>query len=164
MNAKAHYKPVQCPPDLEEELVRSNDRQIHFLWTINLNGFFYNQIYIFNAQATSSTPFTRSKDPHEYQLIICPRSRDNWRNNHCSLFLYLLGEDLQVPKRVIIQCRIPGNADAELYFDLKPADFHVKPYEEGYIIAYLYNFISYSFFFKHLNVVPYFQIVADLMF
>lgn len=147
------------------------DKEVRMVWTLDLNGFFYNHIFVHNSEGLTSNTFSRYQDSHEYLLIICPRSRDKWRMRHCSLFVYLLGQDLQVPKRVVVHCRIPGvspdftdGTNAVQYFELTSKDFDIVPYGEGYIIAHLFNFLSYSFFVKNLNVVPFFQIVTEFVF
>lgn len=150
-----------------DTVIRREGKSVRLTWTINLNGFFYNHIYNRNSQALPSELISQKGDKHEYQLIVCPRSMDRWRNRHCSLFVYLDGQDVKLPAKIVIQCRVPGVEDDEEicnFFVLEPKEDDVGAYEDGYLIARLYNFISYSFFFKHLNVAPYFQVVADFTF
>ena len=166
--------PVHSPESIQSEIAPEEDiivyetnGFVHFVWTISFNGFFYNYIFTDNSEAFPSPTFSREHNSREYQLFLCPRTHSKWASQHCSvlLFQHTYGDDVQVPRRIIIQCRIPGIEDVQLYFDQRQPELgKVQQCCDGYVIAHLHNFISNSFSLKHLNVVPYFQIVADLIF
>ena len=163
--------PSEIAPE-DDSIVYEARGFLHFVWTINLNGFFYSHIFAHNSEAFPSRTFSREQDSQEFQLFLCPRTYDKWASQHCSLFLvqHTYGGDVQVPRRIVIRCRIPGidsKDKVQQYFDLRQPELSKVQQShdgDGYVIAQLFNFISDRFFLKHLNVVPYFQIVADLLF
>ena len=142
----------------------------HFAWTLNLNGFFYNHIHSHDSNVLQSSYFAAPNGKSHYQVILSPRSYDKWDSRHCSLFLVAHGSDVTFPSRVVLQCRLPGlqgEGDVEQYFQYHGPNLIEQRKEIApncFIISGIYSFLSYSFFMKHLNVMPFFQIVVDLSF
>ena len=148
----------------EFQLCQLNDKAFRAIWTLDLNGFFYNYIMSRNEEILESGIFNSTDSNRDYQLILSPRAHDSWHYQNCSLFLYRSGNRAQLPKRLIFRCRIPGVAGDNIqYFDVQPNREHASCVGDGYIIAKIFFFVSYSFFLQHLNVCPCFQIVADVM-
>ena len=157
----------------EDECVAYNiDNQSHFTWTLNLNGFFYSHIHSHDSNVLQSSYFFAPDSKSHYQVLLCPRSFDKWDSRHCSLFLVAhgTGSDMQLPDRAVLQCRLPGlqgEDDMEQYFQFSHSDL-LKQSEKltpnCFVVSSFHNFLSYSFFMKHLNIMPFFQIVVDLFF
>ena len=142
--------------------------QSHFSWTLNLNGFFYSHIHSQDSNALQSSYFTAPNGKSHYQVILLPRSFDKWDSRHCSLFLVAQGSDF--PVRAVLQCRLPGLQDdgyVEQYFQFSQSDIlqqRKKIADNYFVVSSIHTFLSYSFFMKHLNIMPFFQIVVDLYF
>lgn len=150
--------------DSEFQLSPLNDKAFRATWTLNLNEFFYNYIMSRNEEVLESVVFSGADSNRDYQLILSPRAYDSWRHQNCSLFLYRSGDRSLMPKRLIFRCRIPGTASEDIqYFEVLPNRDSLSYVGDGYIIAKIFFFVSYSFFLQHLNVCPYFQIIADVM-
>ena len=153
--------------DNEIQLCQLNDKRFRATWTLNLNAFFYNYIMSRNEEVLESVVFNGGDGgsvDHDYQLILLPRAYDNWRYQNCSLFLYRSGNRSHLPKRLIFRCRIPEVANEDIqYFEAVPHRDQCSHVCDGYIIAKIFFFVSYSFFLQHLNVSPYFQIIVDVM-
>ena len=151
----------------EIQVCQLNDKAFRATWTISLNAFFHNFIMSRNEEVLESVIFCGgdgSGIDRDYQLILSPRAYDSWRYQNCSLFLYRSGNRSHLPKRLIFRCRIPEVANEDIqYFEVVPSRDQSSQFLDGYIIAKIFFFVGYSFFLQHLNISPYFQIIADVM-
>lgn len=155
----------------DEYIVHNVDNRSHFAWTLNLNGFFYSHIHSHDSNVLQSSEF-KSPNGSTYQVILLPRSFDKWDYRHCALFLVAHSDKMNTnfPKRAVLQCRLPGlqgERDVEQYFEFSEEDLSRQRREIAkhfFIVCNSHSFLSYSFFMKHLNIMPFFQIVVDLSF
>ena len=147
------------------EIYQMDSKVLRVVWTLSLNEFFYNYIYARNEEILESEMFAVAEGGHDYQIILTPRAYDSWRHHHCSLFLYPYGDLSDMPKNIMLRCRVPGVKDEDniQYYEVQPNITGVSKEGDGCIIAKVYFFLSYSFFLQHLNVRPFFQIVVDIV-
>lgn len=147
------------------EIYKMDSKALRVVWTLSLNEFFYNYIFARNAEILESEAFAVVEGGHDYQIILTPRAYDSWRYQYCSLFLYRFGDLADMPKNIMFRCRVPRVTDEDniQYYEVQPHIAGVSKEGDGCIIAKVYFFLSYSFFLQHLNVCPFFQIVADIV-